>query len=56
MGKATGIGKTRHWSEGRRIKNATRRLKKRIKNQTPENQEKALETTKIQRNREGRKP
>jgi hypothetical protein len=54
MGKATGIGKTKHWNEGRRIKNATRRLKKRIKSQTPENQEKALDNIKIQRDREGR--
>ena len=50
--KATGIGKSKHWAEGRRQKNATKKLKNRIRHQTPENQAKALENTKIGRKRE----
>lgn len=53
--KTVGIGKTKHWSEGRRIKNATRKLKKRIAHMKPENQEKILAKTEIGRDREGRK-
>ena len=53
--KTVGIGKTKHWSEGRRVKNATRRLKKRIMHMKPENQQKILDATEIGRTREGRK-
>ena len=53
--KTVGIGKTKHWSEGRRIKNKTRKLKSRIKTLKPETQAKLLDTVNIARNREGRK-
>lgn len=48
-----GIGKTKHWVEGRRIKNATRKLKKSIMHMKPENQEKILDKVDIKRIREG---
>ena len=51
--KTIGIGKTRHWVEGRRVKNATRKLKNRIRHQSLEAQEKALDTIDIKRKREG---
>jgi hypothetical protein len=51
--KIVGIGKTKHWLEGRRVKNVKRKLKKRISTQKPENQEKILNTTEIGRIREG---
>ena len=55
MAKKTtvGIGKTKHWQEGRRVKNATKRMKNRIRHQKPENQAKILNTTEIGRKREG---
>ena len=53
MSKPKGVGKSKHWSEGRRIKNATKRLKNRIRSQSPENQTKALDTIDIKRKREG---
>ena len=55
MGKPTGIDKSKHWGEGRRIKNKTRQLKKRIAHMKPENQAKVIENTSIQRKREGKK-
>ena len=53
--KMIGIGKSKHWGEGRRIKNATKRLKKSIMHMKPENQAKILDNTKILRKREGKK-
>ena len=51
--KTIGIGKSKHWNEGRRIKNATKRLKNRIRHQSDENKAKALDKTQIARTREG---
>ena len=51
--KTIGIGKSKHWNEGRRIKNATKRLKNRIRHQEPVAKEKALATIEIARKREG---
>ena len=51
--KMVGIGKTKHWSEGRRIKNAIKKLKKSIAHMKPENQAKILENVDIKRKREG---
>ena len=48
-----GIGKTKHWTEGRRIKNATKRLKNRIRHQSDENKAKNTEKTVLGRTREG---
>ena len=51
--KMVGIGKTKHWNEGRRVKNATKRLKNRIRYQSDENKAKNTELTVIGRKREG---
>lgn len=51
--KTVGIGKTRHWTEGRRVKNARKKLKNRVRNQSPENQAKAIDIIEIGRQREG---
>ena len=51
--KIVGIGKTKHWSEGRRIKNAVAKLKKRVAHMKPENASRIIEATDIKRKREG---
>ena len=51
--KTIGIGKSKHWNEGRRVKNATKRLKNRIRYQSDENKAKAIDTISISRTRDG---
>ena len=51
--KTIGIGKSKHWNEGRRVKNATKRLKNRIRHQSEAARERALDTISISRKREG---